>query len=256
MNLSQFSSLVLTKVNLNLKSEASKSYLSYLWWILEPALFVGVFYVVFGIFLASKTDNFVVFLMCGKIPFLWFSRSVNNSSLSIIGGRGLMNQINIPKAFFPVVVLFQDLFKSTFVFLVMIALVWTMGFEPSLSWLSLPVLVLVQLVFIASVSIFAAAVVPFVPDLKFIVHTCVMLMMFASGIFFSYKDVLLTEHRDLFLLNPMANLIRMYREVLMEGMWPDWDDLLMITVFCSIFILITLKVIKIYDNRYPRLVLQ
>jgi len=40
LHLYQFYELVLTKVRLNLKSEASKSYLSYSWWILEPALFV------------------------------------------------------------------------------------------------------------------------------------------------------------------------------------------------------------------------
>ena len=64
-----FWSFVTTKVTLNLKAEASKSYLSYLWWLLEPALFVAVLYVVFGIFLAKGTPNFVVFLMCGQIPF-------------------------------------------------------------------------------------------------------------------------------------------------------------------------------------------
>ena len=112
-----FVELIFTKVQLNLKSEAAKSYLSYLWWILEPAMFVGVFYVVFGTFLARGTDGFLIFLLCGQIPFLWLARTISNSASSIEQGRGLMQQLEIPKIFFPLVVIAQDFVKSIIVFL-------------------------------------------------------------------------------------------------------------------------------------------
>ena len=46
-----FWQLVRVKIWFNLRSEASQSYLSYAWWILEPLLLVGVFFIVFDIFL-------------------------------------------------------------------------------------------------------------------------------------------------------------------------------------------------------------
>src|SRR5690606_38957070 len=101
VKLKQFLQLTLVKVQLNLKSEARKSYLSYIWWILEPALVVGVFYLVFGVLFSRGTPVFLVFLLCGQIPFLWFSRTITNGSASIEQGRGLMQQIEIPKIFFP-----------------------------------------------------------------------------------------------------------------------------------------------------------
>ena len=47
---------------LSLKAEAQRYYLGYLWWVLEPLLWVGVFYVVFYELLGSITPDFLMFL--------------------------------------------------------------------------------------------------------------------------------------------------------------------------------------------------
>lgn len=49
MRLKQFFELVDIQARMSLKAEASKLYLSYLWWILEPILYVLVFYFVFDV---------------------------------------------------------------------------------------------------------------------------------------------------------------------------------------------------------------
>ena len=256
MNQLHFWHLVVLKVKLNLKSEASKSYLSYLWWLLEPALFVGVFFVVFGIFLANKTDGFIMFLLCGKIPFIWFSRTVGNAANSITGGRGLMNQMKIPKMFFPAVVITQDFVKSMSVFLLMLVVLWIAGYKPNLTWISLPVIIFTQLIFIMSIATIGSAIVPFLPDFRFIINTGLMLMMFASGIFYSYDDLLLPQHQELFLFNPMANLIKTYRDVLLYQEWPNWMSLVKISIASSIVLWLVSVLLKKYDSHYPRLVIQ
>lgn len=256
MNMMRFVELVITKVHLNLKAEAARNYLSYLWWVLEPALFVAVFYLVFGVFMARGGEGFVAFLVCGKIPFLWMSRSVNNSAMAITNGRGLMNQISIPKVFFPTVVVVQDAVKSAVVFALMMLFVWFSGYAVTMSWLAIPVLMLVQLVFIAPLAILGSMLVPFVPDLRFIIATCMMMMMFASGIFYDYKEVILPEHQPLFLANPMALLIDQYRTVLLDGLWPDWIRLGAVALVCAAVLALVLVALWRLDHKYPRLVLQ
>lgn len=251
-----FWQLVRTKVKMNLKSEAAKSQLNYLWWLLEPGLFIAVYYVVFGIFLNSRTDNFVAFLICGKIPFLWFSRTVGNASNSILGGAGLMNQINIPKLFFPIVVIGQDLVKTCAVFILMLFIMYLMGFSPSINWLAIVPLMAVQLIFISALAILFCALVPFLPDMKYIVATFIILMMFSSGIFYDPAQFLLPEHRDLFFLNPLAKLIAMYRGVIMENTLPDWISLGFTTLACIGFLIVSILIVRTNDARYPRLVLQ
>lgn len=248
--------LIRIKVRMNLKSEASRSYLSYVWWILEPALMVAVFYAVFGVLLAQKREGFVLFLIVGKIPYLWFARSVSNSAESIMHGRGLMQQLPISKLFFPLVVICQDSVKSLAVFLLMFTLAFFMGGEPTVAWLTLPLLMIVQLLFIMVVAISCAMLVPFLPDMRFIISTFLMMMMFASGIFYTYTDVLLPSHQQIFLLNPLASLITSYRAVLIDGAFPDFIRLAGISVSCLCCLFIITVVMRKIDHIYPRLVVE
>jgi lipopolysaccharide transport system permease protein len=245
-----------TKLVLNLKSESSRTYLSYAWWLLEPALMVTVFYFVFAVFLTRGTPNFVVFLVCGKIPFLWFSKSIINSSNSIIAGRGLINQVSIPKPFFPMLVVFQDAFKQIVVFAFMFTFIIIYGLDVSWVWLSVIFVILTQLLLICAVSLLVAAITPFLPDFRYLISTVMMALLFGSGIFYSYKVMILPEHQQLFLMNPVANLINNYRLVLMDNTLPDWTALGSICLGSIALIIVMAKYYKKTDTAYARLIAQ
>ena len=57
---------------LSLKADAQRYFFGYLWWILEPLLWVGVFYLVFEVLLGTGRADFLVFLAVGKLTFIWF----------------------------------------------------------------------------------------------------------------------------------------------------------------------------------------
>lgn len=213
------------KLQLNLKSEAQDSYLNYAWWLLEPGLNVALFYFVFGVLMGRGSENFVVFLLCGQIPFSWFARSVSNASVSINASSHLIQHTTLPTPFFPLLVVAQDMVKQGVVLACLLAFVWLIGYSPSIVWLALPVIVATQALFIAGCSLAAAAITPWIPDFKLIIGTLMTLLMFASGVFYDYQDVLLEQHRSLFLLNPVASLIDNYRTVLIGAQWPNWSGL-------------------------------
>lgn len=245
-----------TKLVFNLKSEASETYLGYIWWVLEPAMMVAVFYLVFSVFLSSGTPDFVVFLICGHIPYLWLSRSLTNSSRSIIVGSGLINQVAIPKPFFPMLDVFQDAFKQSVVFALMLTFIMLYGMTVSWVWLSLILVILTQFLLISSLSLLVAAITPFLPDFKFLIGTVLLALMFGSGVFYSYKDVILPQHQQLFLMNPLADLIRNYRLVLMENTLPDWLALAYICLGSIILILVMTLYYRKTDTLYARLIIQ
>ena len=245
-----------TKLRFNLKSEAKKTYLSYIWWLLEPALHVAVFYLVFSIFLNRGTNNFLLFLLCGKIPFLWFSKSVSNASNSIVAGRGLILQISISKPFFPLLVVAQDFIKQLFVFGFFFVFLVAYGVEFTANWFYILPVIATQMLLIIACALLAAAITPFIPDFKFLIATGMMMLMFGSGIFYSYKEVLLERHQEIFLMNPLANLFKNYREVLLENITPDWQALGMISLLSFLVIMLMNAWFKKTDATYARLVIQ
>ncbi|MDP5054424.1 MAG: ABC transporter, partial [Congregibacter sp.] len=103
MTTRRFWTLVDEMARMSLKADASRYFFGYFWWILEPLLYVAVFYVVFDVLLGSRQPDFLVFLMCGKLTFVWFSKSVVHASRTIVSSKGLIGNIDLPKALFPMV---------------------------------------------------------------------------------------------------------------------------------------------------------
>ena len=215
MKVLQFISLLDLKARMSLKAEASKLYLSYLWWVLEPVLWVMAFYFVFTVLLGANRD--ISFLMCGKIPFLWFSKSVNGGSNSIVANRGLINQANVPKQFFIYESLQEALYKQWLVFLVLGAVLIMFGYQASWHWLWVIPVIVMQYLFMLLFTLVGAFLVAYARDVRMIINMSVLFLMFMSGVFWDLDQITDPVKRDLLVTwNPLAYLIDAYRKVLMH----------------------------------------
>lgn len=248
-----FFDLLLYKTRANLRAEVSRLYLNYAWWALEPLFSMGVFYIVFGVFMNSATPHFALFLLIGTTQWQWFSSTVLHASGSIQGASGLMQQVDIPKLFFPLEVFLQDSFKHLFVLALMALFLCFYPVPVRLSWLVLPLLLALQGLLVVACSIFAAALVPFFPDFKLILATVLNILFFVSGIFFDVDMFVLPEHRQYMYANPMAGLIREYRRIIINGQWPDWIYLGNVLLGTILLLAVSLAFIRRYDRLYPRI---
>lgn len=256
INTRQFWAVFSTKLWFNLRSEVARTYLGYLWWLLEPMLWVTALYVVFGIFLRLRSDDLLVFLVVGMVAYNWFGRSVSNASRSLAQERGLINQVAIQKIFFPLLSVSQDTVKQFVVFIAMFLFLLYMGVEASPAWVWVAPIAITQWLLILAVGMVCAGIVPLIPDMRFLIATLVQVGMWGSGIFYSYEDVLLERHQELFLMNPMANLIKNYRQVILGGELPDFLALAVISLSSFVVIVLMMLVFRKLDTTYARLALQ
>jgi len=247
--------LIWVKASLNLRSEASVNYLSYAWWVIEPLLHMVVYYVVFSFLLARGGDNYVAFLLTGLIPWLWFAKTVSHTMGSILQGKQLMNQLYIPKIFFPLTFVLQNSIKQIFVFTLLLVFLIFYGISPSFVWFySIPI-ILIQLLFIIGCSLLAALIVPFIRDMSFVIPTGLQFMMFCSGIFFSHHDI--PEHvQYYFFLNPMAVILAAFRDVLVDGVTPNFIQLGYVGIISMLLIVIAIWLYKKLEYVLPRVVLE
>ena len=206
---------------LSLKADAQRYFLGYLWWMLEPLLWVGVFYLVFAVLLGSGRADFLMFLAVGKLTFIWFSKSVSQSANSLLNALGLIGRMDAPKWLFPLAVCHEGLFKQVAVFALLIMLLLFNGYTPSLSWLWLAPLAVTQYLLIMGCGMLAALLVCVRRDFQLLVQLGLVFLLFISGIFWDIHSIGNTALREnLLLVNPMASLIDLYRTVLMEGSAP------------------------------------
>lgn len=251
----QFTELIWTKARLNLKSEANQNYLRYLWWIIDPLLYMAVFYVVFGVLLNRGGDNFVVYLLSGLVPFQWFAKTVQLASGSIIAGSGLMHQVRISPMFFPLVMIVQTAGKQVLVFGMLFLFLFVYGLYPTLQWLGLIPVIMTQLMLTVVVSAGVAMIIPFARDITNLIPTGLQFVMFMSAVFYT-TDIVPDRWRTLFFLNPMATLLEQYRLVLMDQQWPTWHSLGWVFLGSGTTFLVLLAAYKRLAPIYPRVVLE
>lgn len=229
MTLSQYFRLVDTQARMALKADSAQYHLGYIWWILEPLLYVAVFYVVFDVILGGRKPDFLVFLMCGKLPFVWFSKSVTHSSNSIVGSAGLIGKINVPKSLFPMAVIQEGLYKQSTVFLLLFAVVMVAGYMPTLNWVYLLPIMLVQYLMIIACGFIAAILVCYVRDISMLISLFMTFLMFVSGIFWDVRTLASDRMADIVLTyNPLAYILDAYRQVLMHNTAPSLMHLLVL----------------------------
>lgn len=239
------------KVKTELASEASGFYLSYLWWILEPCLTIGVFYLIFGMVFDQGGDGYVSFLILGVTAWFWFAHTVAKSTLCIRSQLPLMRQVYVAKYVFPFTAVLFNVFKHFFVLLVLMSLLVYLN-TPSITWSFYFLIFAVQLILILAVATVVAAVVPFIPDLAKIVPPMLYMTMFLSGVFYS-QSMIPQEYVPYFRYNPMAGLIMEYRKVMLEYQLPDFVYLGKVALYSGILLLIGLWILKRFDRTYPRL---
>jgi lipopolysaccharide transport system permease protein len=211
-----------TMARMALRADASKFFLGYVWWILEPLLYVLVFYLVFNVVLESKRGDFLIFLMTGKLPFIWFSKSVNQAAISLLGGAGLISKINIPKSLFPMATIQEGMYKQATVFVLLFIAMIAAGFVVTPAWLYLIPLILVNYMVIVACGLIAASLVCVVRDFSMVINLAIIFLMFTSGIFWDVRALEDPRMTELVLtFNPLAFILDGYRQILMNGVAPD-----------------------------------
>jgi lipopolysaccharide transport system permease protein len=247
MSLAQYFRLVDTMARMALRADASRYFLGYIWWVLEPLLFVGVFYVVFNIILESGRADFLVFLMCGKLTFIWFSKSVNQAANSIVSSRGLIGRINVTKTLFPLAVIQESLYRQAAVFLLLFGVLFAWGYSPTLTWLSLLPVIFVNYLMIVACAYIGACLVCMLRDFSMIITLGMTFLLFTSGIFWDVRALDNPQMTELVLaVNPLAFILDAYRQILMFQTQPDWIHLLQIG--CGSVVLLALVVLVMRRN--------
>lgn len=236
-----------------LRVEAARRYLGVLWWILEPVLYMATFYVIFAMGLRMGGENYVAFLLCGLVPWKWFSSTLQVGANVIAENKGLMNQIYFHKSMLVGMLMIVNFIKALIVFCILFLALLVMGLKPSVHWLGfIPVLLTLFLFIYGAVSV-AASLVPLLPDLRIIIDNTVLVLFFASGIFFDISERA-PELQNLLFLNPVAILLDATREVLINNAWPNWGALaysLGIGIAC---LLLGHLLIHRFDRSYAKVV--
>src|SRR5699024_9189053 len=80
-----------------LKSEVASSYLNWLWWILDPLLFMLVYTFIALVVFKKSVEYFPVFVFIGLTCWNFFNKCVLGSVKVVKNNRQIVTKVYIPK---------------------------------------------------------------------------------------------------------------------------------------------------------------
>ena len=80
-----------------LKAEVANSYLNWVWWVLEPLCFMGVYTLIFGYFFKASEPYFTVYIFIGITVWDFFNKMVKSSVKLVKSNKPIVSKVYVPK---------------------------------------------------------------------------------------------------------------------------------------------------------------
>jgi teichoic acid transport system permease protein len=238
-----------------LKNRQVNTVLGNLWHLLNPALTIGVYYLIFGLLLKTTrgVDNFILFITIGLFLFQYTQKATIDGANSIVNNSGLIKAIRFPRALLPVTsTVTETLSLASAISVTYIVAVMTR--EPiAFRWLLLPLVLAVMFVFNLGAAMLAARLTTHFRDTTQILPFVFRLLLYASGVIFSV-EAYTTDNpvvRWLFVFNPLYCYVSIGRWCLMGG---DLDGALVVSglVWCLVMLVAGFTWFRAAEERYAR----
>lgn len=210
--------LLVTK---NIKLKYRRSWLGYVWSILNPLLIMVVMTVVFSTMFKRNIENFPVYLFCGQLLFNYMNSSTTQAIFSITGNAALLKKTYVPKYLFTLARITSGLVDLVFS-LGALAIVILVTRARVTWYILLSPLVLLQLyVFCIGLGLFLAQASVFFKDTQFIYNAVITAWMYLSAIFYPVEALSAEIAWAIQHLNPMYFYIGQFRALVHAGTMPE-----------------------------------
>lgn len=192
--------------------------LGYIWSIAHPLVLSIVFYIAFKIALKIPIENYTLFLITGLFAWQWFMNSVMVSVWSFVANASIIKKTNFPKYLLPLSINILDMIH--FIISIPVIIIFLAIYHQKIFYLSwfyeIPLVLFLQLIFGFSIGLIFGTLNVFVRDIDRLASLLLTLVMYLTPIFYKI-EMIPSEYRTYFYLNPMVHLIGLWRDIFMSG---------------------------------------
>jgi ABC-type polysaccharide/polyol phosphate export permease len=110
-----------------LKVKYKSTALGVVWSMLNPALYLVVFFVVFTVFLRSGVPNFAVYLVSGLLAYTMYSTGFQGATISVVDNSPLVTKVAFPREILPLATIGASLVNFFYQFIVLLGFLIGIG---------------------------------------------------------------------------------------------------------------------------------
>ena len=191
-----------------------RSYLGLIWTLIEPLLTMIVLTIIFGTLFGNKDKTYPVYILTGRLLYSMFSSATNAAMRSIRSNSAMIKKVYVPKYLYPLSTVLYNyvIFLLSLIVLFVVSVV--LGIKPTIYLLQVFVPLLNILLLSLGVGMILGTFSVFFRDLEYLWGVALLLIMYASAIFYYPERLLNSGYYFILKYNPLYCVIANFREAI------------------------------------------
>lgn len=212
------------------------SVLGFLWSFLNPLCLMLVYLLVFRFYIRfDQVENYTLFLFCGLLPWVWSTSALTEGTSSIVSSGHLITKSMFPAHLLPTVAVTTSFINYLLSLPILLLLMLIMGAPLHLSMLALPLVCLLQFLFLLGLSLALGALNVRFRDVQHIVANLLTFLFFLCPIVYPSQAVP-ERFRFTLELNPIAQLTMFYHQIILDGALPSLHSLIYVLAWTGVVV--------------------
>ena len=238
-----------------LKSEVANSYLSWIWWVLEPFCFMLIYAFIFGRVFHTSEPYFGLFIFIGLTAWEFFNRCLTQSVKLLKNNKSIVTKVYIPKFILLISKMFFNGYKMMISFgIVVIMLIYN---HVAISWKVIYVVPAMLTLFTITFGLMTHLMHygVYMQDLANVVTIVLRMIFYLTGIFYNVEKRLPAPYAGIVMkVNPMALILGSLRKAILYSQTPNLKWLAIWFVIGVIFAATGVRKIYKYENSYVKVI--
>jgi len=230
----RYRELLVTMVRKELKIKYKNSVLGFAWSLLNPLLYLVIFWIAFEKILGSGIPSFPIWLLSGLLVWNLFSTGLSSATTSVVGNAGLVKKVSFPREILPLAAVGSMLVHFFLQGAVLLAVLLIVRWHVAWAYLPMVPVALVALLLIAgSLGILLSALNVYLRDTQHFLELALLAWFWVTPIVYSFQQVATKGgwFAKAWMTNPVTPIVVLFQRAIYAKtetsggtkLLPDWS---------------------------------